>query len=163
MLDPYRFIKANAQIEREIELMNEGRMAGLLAEPSHLNLSLEVSEQSGRGVLSGRITGALRRQCQVCLESLSETIDIDFAVLPVPSIEAAEELSEEFEPLVVDDEGIVLEELVADEVILAIRSHTSHEELTGVACKPAEAFTAGEIPVEKKASPFEVLKSVKLK
>ena len=163
MFDPFRFVKSGDTLEREIELQASGRLEGLISKASSLSVRLTPNYDAPRAQLAGEINGQLIRQCQVCMDDLAEPIALEFLLCPVSSEEQAEQLDEQYEPLVVVDEQVALEDIVIDEVILNLSVTCSHNEVMGKTCIAAEAFSVGEIPEEKKVSPFEVLKSVKPK
>jgi uncharacterized protein len=163
MIDPFRFVKSGDTLEREIQLTPTGRLQGVISQTSTVTLVLNPNYDAPRGQLEGQISGEVVRQCQVCMDNLVQPVAIDFMLCPVSSEEQAEQLDERYEPLVVIDDQVELEDIVTDEVILNLRATCSHIDVTGKECKSDDDFSVGEIPKEKKPSPFEVLKSVKLK
>jgi uncharacterized protein len=81
----------------------------------------------------------------------------------VKSIEQAERLSGEYEPLMLEDEKIPLHELVEDELLLVLPDFPRHEE----ECKPYKHSTEAIKPVaidsqqSQSNNPFSVLAQLK--
>ena len=163
MIDPFRFARSGEQLEKVISLSPKGRLDGILAEKSDITLQLNGGRhENKRFVLDGHINGSLIVQCQVCLETMPLPLDIDFRVFPVKSEEQAERLHEDFEPIVINENNnLALEELVTNELILSIPVAFSHIEIEGNDCANMDNFTSGIVQVEKKISPFAMLKSKK--
>jgi uncharacterized protein len=163
VIDPFRFARSGEQLEKVISLSPKGRLDGVLAEKCDITLQLNGGRhENKRFVLDGHINGSLIVQCQVCLEKMALPLDIDFRVFPVKSEEQAERLHEDFEPIVINENNnLALEELVTNELILSIPVAFSHIEIEGNDCANMDNFTSGIVQVEKKISPFAMLKSKK--
>ena len=88
------------------------------------------ADRSDRPLLKLRVSGSVQLQCQRCLESFEQPVDIDTAVRLV----AAEALSAEYdddpdEPYCVAASATFdLTALIEDEVLLALPAYPRHEE-----------------------------------
>ena len=168
LIDPFRFAKKGDQLEKVFNLKPEGRLEGLITANSDVNLHLEgnMTEQK-KFVLDGRITGKVSVQCQVCLDNIQMPIDFDFKLYPVSSEQLAEDMQQEFEPVIVEDNKLALDELVINELILSMPVVSTHIDNEGKDCTDKVSFTSGSLPEvkqdEKKVSPFAILNSIKQK
>ena len=166
LIDPFRFARTGEQLVTDLSLLPEGRLQGLITEKSNITLNLEGSRNEyKRFMLEGHISGSVSVQCQVCLESIQMPLDINFRLFPVMSEEQAERLRQEFEPIVIEDNSLLLEELVTNELILSLPVAVSHIEIDGKDCANKDNFSTGNLEKErqeeKKSSPFAKLESLK--
>ncbi|MCP3673352.1 MAG: DUF177 domain-containing protein [Gammaproteobacteria bacterium] len=166
LIDPFRFARTGEQLVTNISLLPEGRLQGVIADKSDITLDLTGSRNEyKRFMLEGHISGFVSVQCQVCLENLQMPLDINFRLFPVISEEQAERLQQEFEPIVIEDNSLALEELVTNELILSLPVAISHIEIDMKDCANRDNFSAGNLEKErqeeKKSSPFAKLESLK--
>jgi len=165
VIEPFRFARNGEQLERVVSLLPEGRLEGVIAEKSDLTLQLQGSKpEHNRFVLDGQVRGTIIAQCQVCLENLQMPVDIQFRLYLVKSDEQAEKLGQEFEPLIIEDDSLLLSELVKNELILSMPVAISHIEVDGIDCVNKDLYSSGNLDKEfqedKKSSPFAILKSI---
>ena len=166
MIDPFRFAKRGQQLEKVVTLLPKGRLDGIIADKSDVSLQLTGGKyEKNRFVLEGHLGGTATVQCQVCLENLALPLDIDFSVVPVTSEERAEQLQQEYEPIVIEDNSLALSELVTNELILSMPVACTHIEINGEECIEKDSLSTDTVidsgQEEKKSSPFAILKSIK--
>ncbi len=161
IIDPFRFAKRAQQLNTIVQLMPVGRLEGVIAQESQLNLLLNGGRnENNRLVLSGEINGTVKVICQVCLDIVEYPVDITFRLLPVISEEQAEKLNQNIEPIIIEDDKLELDELVNNELILAMPVAICHRDVDGKDCADKDNFTVGEIEHQTKSSPFDVLKNI---
>lgn len=93
----------------------------------------------------GFISARLELICQRCLEPMSLDIDVQPCLALVTSQAQAEQLPEQYEPLLVEAVLMSLAVIIEDELILAmpdIASHGVNQE--GIECLPASTLTDPE-------------------
>ena len=170
MIDPFRFARTGEQLEKVITLLPEGRLQGVIADKCAVTLQLEGSRnEQNRFVLEGHISGFVVVQCQVCLHNMQMPLDVDFRLVLVSSEQQADNLQQEFEPIVIEDNSLALSELVINELILSMPVAISHLEVDGKDCASKDSFSIGNVDTfdkekrqeEKESSPFAILKSIK--
>lgn len=114
-------------------------------------------------LISGRLTARFTLVCQRCLESMDVDVSEPFELVFVENAEKAEALANEFDPVILDENGqIHVIDLFEDEVMLHVPEIPTHQDKTACALRQT-AF--GELPadVEKgKPNPFEALKNLNL-
>jgi len=117
-------------------------------------------DPDGTRYLSGTILGTVEMQCQRCLEPMHMALNLTFRLGIVRSNEAARELHERYEPLLVDAEPTRIAEIVADEVLLALPLVPTHGE--DAQCHEfVKAYRSPEC--ETRENPFAVLAGLKQK
>ena len=163
LFDPFRFARNGELLEKVVSLTPEGRLEGVIADKSDLSLQMKgYKTEQHRYVLEGSLQGFVVVQCQVCLENFQMPVAIEFRLYLVKSEKQADDLQQEFEPLIIEDDSLALIDLVNNELILSMPVAISHIEVEGKDCINKDLFSSGnldkEIQEEKKSSPFAVLK-----
>jgi uncharacterized protein len=116
--------------------------------------------------ITGHVKADLSLECQRCLESVTISVTSDVDVVVVEGFEEANLLAEEIEPLLAGDKRIRLNEVVEDELLLALPQVPMHPEDK---CKAAyenyegSEEQAADRTVEEKPNPFAVLEDLKSK
>ena len=157
-LNPLRLAKAGERLEGDIRLDSMERIADMVLENQgvlHYCLRFGVDD-SGTHFVESEISTQLVMRCQRCLEPV--TIDIHKLTLLgiVRSKTEAESLAVKYEPLVLDEDVIRVNDLVEDELLLAIPYSPLHpkEQCSGT-------MELDQINAESKVNPFASLASLK--
>lgn len=146
-----------------LPVLGMARLAEILrdTEVPDLQVSLYAGRDAG-GVtcLQGQIEGSLHLTCQRCLERMEFPVKIDVRLALVHSAAEAERLAEAYEPLLVENERLVLRDVIEDELLLVVPSFPQHD--AAEHCSLPE-YREAEISVveEKKPNPFAALESLK--
>uniref|UniRef100_A0A0Q9YTN6 Large ribosomal RNA subunit accumulation protein YceD n=2 Tax=Candidatus Berkiella cookevillensis TaxID=437022 RepID=A0A0Q9YTN6_9GAMM len=120
-----------------------------------LTVALEFGiDAEGIPTIEGHFSGSLLLTCQRCLEAFDYQISQDICVSPVISIEAAKELPEQYEPLLLNDETISLLAWLTEELHLALPMTPKHTHPCALV-QPKEAEI--EKTEEEKIFPFKNL------
>jgi uncharacterized protein len=126
-----------------------------------LNFSVD-----GQGIANvrGRIRADVVLMCQRCLEAMAVPIDVDFNLGIVATEDAAKRLPEQYDPLVVRGEQLLIAEVVEDEIILALPAIPRHEPEECPAREYIEKRQSGAGQTDEvSTSPFAVLAQIKAK
>jgi uncharacterized protein len=122
------FADKERTLQGQIPLTKFSRLADVLLDS---NGSVEVDLSFGKDKRLATVRGHLRcvlvLECRTCLEALNWPVDITVNLAVVRSLEQAERLAGEYEPLMLEDEKIPLHELVEDELLLALPDFPRHE------------------------------------
>jgi|SRR5690554_1067436 len=112
--------------------------------------------------IDGWVRCSTQMVCQRCLEPVAVEFSSTIALAAVKNDVQARELTKVRDPLLVEDDALVdLNEILEDELLLAMPFVSYHEPGQ---CKGKQTYQsfAGDAPVEeKKESPFSVLASLK--
>ena len=107
-------------------------------------------------MVAGRLQASLELECQRCLQPLEYPMVVDFRLMIDASDEMVEHSSED--TLYSDDGYIEIEEVIEDEMILALPLVAMHED---TACN--ENWQVAELQAEtpRRENPFAVLQQLK--
>ncbi len=163
--DPVKFAKWGRHLQGKIPLSKMARIADLATElRDDVWLSLDCSTGEDRvRALRGHIKAVVPMQCQRCMDEVEISIDSHFSLGLVESEAVSGKLPDGYEPLLVDeDERIFLQDLVEDELILALPIVAMHSHEACRAGYPAEDETNLMQADLHQDSPFAVLKDLKI-
>ncbi|MBT5229459.1 MAG: hypothetical protein HOM11_04190 [Methylococcales bacterium] len=115
---------------------------------------------NGHIQVKGHVSGTLQLMCQRCMQPFDYSVKTEFLLAVIESEHLAESLPEQYEPYVVgDSEELQVQDLIEDELILALPIIPKHEHdcIAKFREKPPV-----EEPEERK-NPFAVLETLKQK
>jgi uncharacterized protein len=69
----------------------------------------------------------LELECQNCLEAVDWPIDCTIKLGIVTSMDQADRLPEDYEPLMVEEEKILLKNIIEDEILLILPAFPKHQ------------------------------------
>ena len=126
--DPLRLCALGKVYEGRIPLAELPRLAPLLTstEGEAAFVLAFGKDDEQRPKVDVRISARLAIQCQRCLGEMIEAVKAESRLVVVSGPDEAERLPDELDPLLVEDERIVLRSLVEDELILAIPAAPMH-------------------------------------
>ena len=160
-IDPRRASDKAKQVSGDVFISQLVRLRELVSTPNGVLASELRFEKCGRKIrIVGDVKGCVSMACQVCLEVVSIDILCDVRLEVVARLDRIESIESEFEPLLVTEEGGVIDlyKLVEDEVILAVPLYPKH-----LACNThadgsvqAKSLFGGCSPQK----PFEILNSL---
>jgi uncharacterized protein len=156
-IDPWQLAAAAGRLEGTLMLSGLPRLRELLhAATGSVMVNLEAGvDERGVHFIGGRAVTSLELICQRCLEPLSLPLDIPFRLGLIHSESDADDLPDEYEPLLVAKADLVSADLVEDELILALPLIALHQD--AAECR-AQGFSAPEpLPARH---PFGVLASL---
>lgn len=164
LIDPVSFADKERTLQGQLPLSKLSRLADVLLDSSgSIEVDLSFSKDKRLATVRGHLRGILVLECRTCLEALNFPVDVNVNLAVVRSLEQAERLSGEYEPLMLEEEKIPLHELVEDELLLALPAFPRH----GHDCLPYKQ-TSGVIeskPDKETQSvsnnPFSVLAKLK--
>ena len=163
--DPVRFAKWGRHLKGNIPLSNMSRVAELATElRGEVWVSLDCSMGEDRvRALRGHIKAIVPMQCQRCMDEVEISVDSLFTLGVVDSEAYAEKLPDEYEPLLIEqDEKLFLQDLIEDELILAlpiVAMHPDEECKAGFATEEDTNFRQEE---SQRENPFAMLKDLKI-
>ena len=128
VIDPLSFAERGKTLSGALKINELTRLSDLLLENTGV-VEIDISfDKEGRlAVIYGEIKVNLMLQCQSCLAQMTLPIEKSFKLGVVSSLEEADKLAGDCEPLILENEKISLTELVEDEVLLALPDFPRHE------------------------------------
>jgi len=164
-LDPFKYADQNKILEGEIALNLMPRLADLLVDTNgRVKVELEFDRDPQRlRILKGKLKSTVNLVCQRCLHPVSQAIESEFTLGIVFNDEQAQNLPRAYEPLLVEDEKLVVLDVVEEELILSLPMFAYHDacEVDGYKQTEEAETLPEELEEEKKPNPFEALSELK--
>lgn len=168
-IDPFRLVEARAELSGSVPLKQLRRLGSLLADDSgqiSVVLSFDIDEL-GVPFVSGQIKTDLALVCQRCLERYDFSVDLEISLAWIRSEKEAESLPLRYEPYLVETSPLNLNDVIEDELLLALPQIPMHDEsdcdATKWIQKPAESMDDDPGMETGNDNPFSVLESLKSK
>ena len=162
-IDPFRLAEAGAQLSGNLPLRQFSRLRELLAEDGGeiaVQLDFEVDEL-GVPVVLGKVSATLSLMCQRCLGAYTFPVDAKIALAWVKTAQEADKLPLRYEPYVVEQTPLLLNDVIEDELLLALPQIPMHEAADCPASKLLKQHKKVTEEPEQKANPFAVLSKLK--
>jgi DUF177 domain-containing protein len=159
-INPLRLAKSREQIKGSLQLDSLERLKGVLLEnKGDLQYSLSFDfDESGTCIVESVIDTRLMLECQRCLKPVAIDIHKSSLLGVVKEKDEINTLAKEYEPLQMDEESIFLENLVEDELLLALPISPLH---AGEDCSGKKVLD--RINADAKPQPFAALAALKKK
>lgn len=165
MVDPVHLAVTGRRVSGVLQPAQMERLLSLLSSDNgevRVEMEFGIDEQGTR-FATGHIDAEVEVVCQRCLEPVGLEVSTDFKLGIVTTDAAAENLSSDYEPLLVENTPMALSDIIEDELILSIPVVAMHAE-GDCSAEVQEVMTGSEEikeTVEEKKSPFAVLKDLK--
>jgi len=157
-IDPLALVDKRRQFKGSLPLSQLSRFQELLFDQNgDVQFDLRFAKEGRIAAVTGSVQAELQLQCQCCLGSIPWTVNSIVSLGIVSSIDEADLLPSEYEPLLLEQETIPLADIVQEELLLAIPTIPQHERCGPVAAPVKE--TIAESP--KRPNPFAVLANLK--
>lgn len=154
LIDPLEFVEKKRRIKGSVPFSRMERVFDVLSNrEGEADVELQFKREGKVAVIVGRVNADLSLQCQCCLEILSWPVHSEVRLGVVGSLDEADLLPEQFEPLVVEPGvSIAVKNIVQDELLLAIPSIPQHTE-----CHLPKA----QVALDSAGHPFAALAQLK--
>ena len=162
-IDPFRLAEAGAQLSGNLPLRQFPRLRQILADDSGeiaVTLDFEVDEL-GVPIVVGNVSASMVLTCQRCLGEFTFPVDLDIALAWVKTTQEADKLPLRYEPYVVEETPLLLNDVIEDELLLALPQIPMHEEAECPASKLLKQPNKVTNEPELKGNPFSVLAKLK--
>ncbi|MBL1140918.1 MAG: hypothetical protein D8M62_02670 [Proteobacteria bacterium] len=159
-INPLRLARSRERIEGSLQIDSFERLQGILLEnEGELKYSLSFDfDESGTCVIECIIDTQLIFECQRCFKPVKVKIHSDSLLGVANDKDEFEALAKEYEPLQLLEETISAQELIEDELLLAIPISPLHAENECIAKNVLD-----EINADAKPQPFAALAALKKK
>lgn len=126
-IDPLHLADKRSVLKGFIPLNCFDRLASLLPDDSgSIAVDLAFGREGKLAVIEGKIEAKLRLVCQNCLQDLVWPVDNGIKLAVVSSIDEADRLPGDYEPLLLEEEKILLKDIVEDELLLILPQYPKH-------------------------------------
>lgn len=163
-IDPLQLADRRSNLKGQIPLSRLDRLADLLMnDTGAVSVDLVFSREGSLAKIEGRIESILELECQNCLQAVSWPVDSAIRLGIVSSIDQADKLPDDYEPLLLENEKILLKDIIEDELLLILPQYPKHQH-DCLARNPDSNST--ETPSDKDAeshqkNPFSILANLK--
>ena len=160
LIDPILFAERRSVLSGAIKIAALERLAAFVDNDGDINVSVLFSKHGKRSVIAGSIKTSLSLECQSCLEAMSWPLDLSFKLGVVSSLQEADQIEIDCEPLLLNGEKVSLYDLIEDEILLALPDYPKH----GHDCIPQHSSKDTNFDDDsqnKTNNPFSVLAKLK--
>jgi uncharacterized protein len=127
-IDPLQLADRQGVLKGQLALSDLPRLVDVLfSDDGCVAIELFFSREGRWATVEGRIEANLAVKCQNCLQAVELSIHHTVKLGVVTSIELVNRLPEAYEPLLLEEEKILLKELVEDELLLSLPDYPKHE------------------------------------
>ncbi|MDR3492946.1 MAG: YceD family protein [Gammaproteobacteria bacterium] len=164
-IDPYRYAENAGRLQGRLQLKDMDRLTPSLLE-SDGEVAIDVVfgiDPQGIKYLKGSFETKVTLQCQRCLEPFSLAIHDHLSSGLVRSEEAAKKLPDHYEPLIVKDDELVINDMIEDELILSLPIVPMHDASDCRVKLPVIAAEVESAVGGAKVNPFKIIESLKSK
>jgi len=161
-VSPHELARAGGRYVGEVAITAFPRLSGLVAGGGVVALALEFRrDERARTVVEGSARMPLTLQCQRCLESVRQVVDVQVRLCVVGSEAQAAELIDEVDAFVLSGDEVSIVELIEDDLLLALPSQIC-EAYDECPRRPEFDYPAagGDVP-SGSVNPFGVLAKLK--
>jgi uncharacterized protein len=128
LIDPIALAEKRTILSGKLRAGELERVSKLVASnDACIEFHISFGKEAKTPVVSGKIKTDLLIECQSCLETFTMQLLIDFKLGVVTSLEEADRLEIECEPLLYHGEKISLKTMIEDEVLLALPDYPKHD------------------------------------
>lgn len=161
-IDPLHLADKRGELHGGIPLNSLERLADLLADDEgSVAVDIFFGREGRLAKIEGQIQAHLKLKCQNCLQAVEMSVNNPVKLGIVNSIEQANRLPEDFEPLLVVEEKVLLKNIIEDELLLILPEYPKHDYdcLSFNLDNKTDALLTGEQTVTE--NPFSILAKLK--
>lgn len=128
-IDPLHLADKRGELKGQIAISSLDRLAEMLHnDTGNVSIDLFFGRDGRLVIIEGQIEANLELKCQNCLQALEWPVKTTVRLGVVTSIDQANRLPEEFDPLLITGgEKILLKSIIEDELILALPAYPKHQ------------------------------------
>lgn len=161
------YLDVTRNVDKGIEIQGKWPISGLsrlddmlVNQDGDLDVSLHFGRQGKLRYVTGEISGVLAVTCQRCMQPMELALNTEFKLALIQSESEADQLPDEFEPLLVEEDRFSLPHLLEEELLLAIPLVAMHDTDCSDFLVEQKKWQAENESEQKKNNPFSVLKDL---
>ena len=129
-INPWQLAAEQGRLEGELPLAALPRLARVNRATGKVGVSLEAGiDEGGVSFIRGTLQADLELDCQRCLGPFYLPVTVEVGLGLIRAEVDAERLPDRYEPLLVVETGLMVADLVEDELLLALPQIPRHEDL----------------------------------
>lgn len=159
LADPIRLCAGESEFSGTLALADFDRLCqNLASDAGEVSFTVKFGRDArGINAVRGTIDTTLNLLCERCTQPFDLPVHADWQLGAVSSLAEADQLPEEYEPLLVGEELTRLRDVLEDELLLALPLVPRHPESDN--CQPVTGGSEEQEP--GRDSPFAVLKELR--
>jgi uncharacterized protein len=127
-IDPLQLADKRGSLKGQIPLNILDRLKDVLSnDEGCIDIDFFFGREGRLAKIEGQIKAVLSLECQNCLQALEWRVDNAVKLGIVSSIDQANRLPDDYEPLLVEEENILLKTLIEDELLLILPAFPKHQ------------------------------------
>lgn len=132
-IDPLHLADKRGALKGQIPLRSLDRLAKMLVnDAGTVSVDLFFGREGRLAKVEGHIEAVLDLECQNCLEAVKWPVDCTIKLGIVSSIDQANRLPEDYEPLMVEEGKVLLKNIIEDEILLILPAFPKHQHACAV-------------------------------
>lgn len=126
-IDPLHLADKRGELRGQIPVSGLDRLADVLfSDAGSVTVELYFGREGRLAKIEGQIEAVLELECQNCLQAVEWPVKSAVKLGIVTSLDQADRLPEDYEPLLVDAEKILLKNIIEDELLLILPTFPKH-------------------------------------
>lgn len=164
-VNPIRFADNETELHGTMSLSAMSRLGdSLLSNEGNVEVTIRFGlDDQGIRFLQGQLATQLNLQCQRCMESYLFEVNSRFLSGLVTNQKDVAALPANYDPLLVTDADLNVQDMVEEELILSLPIVPMHDENECKIKLPLAASNVTKLPIAEHESPFKVIESLKTK
>lgn len=127
-IDPLHLADKRGELKGQMPVSGLDRLADLLfSDTGAVAVDLFFGREGRLAKVEGQIETVLELKCQNCLQAVQWPVKSSIKLGIVTSIDQADRLPEDYEPLLVDEGKILLKNIIEDELLLILPTFPKHQ------------------------------------
>jgi uncharacterized protein len=127
-IDPLHLADKRGELKGQIPVSSLDRLADLLFDDAGVvTVDLFFGREGRLAKIEGQIEAVLELECQNCLQAVQWPVKSSIKLGIVTSIDQADRLPEDYDPLLVGEGKMPLKNIVEDELLLILPAFPRHE------------------------------------
>lgn len=127
-IDPLHLADKRGELKGQIPVSKLDRLADMLfSDAGAVTVELFFGREGRLAKVEGQIEAVLELECQNCLQAVQWSVKNAVKLGIVTSLDQADRLPEDYEPLLVDEGKILLKNIIEDELLLILPTFPKHQ------------------------------------
>ncbi|MGZ5008964.1 MAG: YceD family protein [Methylobacter sp.] len=162
-IDPLHLADKRGELKGEIPVSSLDRLADILSsDTGTVAVELFFGREGRLAKVEGQIETVLELECQNCLQAVQWPVKSAVKLGIVTSLDQADRLPEDYEPLLVDEEKILLKNIIEDELLLILPTFPKHQHnCLGQKTDDSKLVSLQDEQHSSKENPFSILAKLK--
>jgi uncharacterized protein len=163
IIEPLHLADKRGELKGEIAVSSLKRIADMLYnDEGSVAVELFFGREGRLAKVEGRIQTVLQLKCQSCLQALEWSVDSVVKLGIVSSIDQANRLPEDYEPLLVEGDTMPLKDIIEDELLLSLPTYPKHQHSCFAAnSDKIKTTTSAHDNPSSSENPFSILATLK--